>query len=58
VDQPTEIGANGPSGAPLVAARAITKRIGDFLARPKRGRRRAVNAKLPRSRLFVVEASG
>jgi hypothetical protein len=42
----------------LVAARAITKRIGDFLARPKRGRRRAVNAKLPRSRLFVVEASG
>ena len=32
MDQATEIEANDPSGAPLLAARAITKRFGDFVA--------------------------
>ena len=32
MDQATEIEATDPSGAPLLAARAITKRFGDFVA--------------------------
>ncbi len=32
MDQATEIVATDPTGAPLLAARAITNRFGDFVA--------------------------